>query len=204
MRPGLAGPQIRDPLGLGLREGAHGDTELAPSFTRPPSPNPARSSASEPASTGVCVCVRVPLRPPQGSAPRSQPTLNFSPGKPGKLKGAVAVRVGVCVGGGGAGNAGLSTSDSSVTYLSSFGNGWSPRSRSRNRYRGGKGSTSVSRSFIVETGGIQEQVPAADFPLTGMAVHTRQRPLAARVLAGRARTPASRFWASATPLGGRD
>lgn len=105
---------------------------------------------------------------------------------------------------GGAGNAGLSTSDSSVTYLSSFGNGWSPRSRSRNRYRGGKGSTSVSRSFIVETGGIQEQVPAADFPLTGMAVHTRQRPLAARVLAGRARTPASRFWASATPLGGRD
>lgn len=101
MRPGLAGPQIRDPLGLGLREGAHGDTELAPSFTRPPPPNPARSSASEPASTGVCVCVRVPLRPPQGSAPRSQPTLNFSPGKPGKLKGAVAVRVGVCVGGGG-------------------------------------------------------------------------------------------------------
>lgn len=98
----------------------------------------------------------------------------------------MAVRVGVCIGeGGGGGNAGLSTSDSSVTYLSSFGNGWSPRSRSRNRYRGGKGSTSVSRSFIVETGGIQEQVPAADFLRAGMAACTRQRPLAARALGPR-------------------
>lgn len=99
-------------------------------------------------------------------------------------------------------HAGLSTSDSSDTYLSSFGNDWSPRSRSRNRYRGGKGSTSVSRSVIVETGGVQEHDPAADFPRSGPPARTRQHPLTARTLAGRAPTPASCFRASATPRGG--
>lgn len=95
---------------------------------------------------------------------------------------------------------GLSTSDSSVTYLSSFGKGWSPRSRSRNRYRGGKGSTSVSRSFIVETGG-RSTSPRPTFPAQGRLLHTAAPPHRPRPRWTPRRPPASSFWTSATPPG---
>lgn len=127
-----------------MRAEVHRETELAP-YSTPPTP--ADQSLLVPGSVSC-------PGPPQEEAPDPSPLKTFSPGKPRKLKNAVAA-AGTAQGlgwerwGCSCARAGLSTTDSSVTYLSSFGNGWSPKSRSRNRYRGGKGSTSVSRSFIV-------------------------------------------------------
>lgn len=105
--------------------------------------------------------------------------------------------------------AGLSTADSSVTYLSSFGNVWSPKSRSRNLYRGGKGSTSVSRSFIVRLAASRSTSPPPTFPAQGrLQAHgsvpspSSPSPDAGRPLRASSRRPRPPAGAGQAPAGG--